>query len=121
MSEHVPGDGDVKITLRGEEYTLRCTLAAALAISRLSGGIRGAITRVNDLDLDTITGVVRAGVGPETARQLRNLEEVIWRDGILAKRGELVVGCVDFLLNLAHGGKVPASGEEGDPEDPTIR
>lgn len=111
-----PGAGDVKFHLGGEEMVLRPTLEAALAISRTSGGIRGAIGRVNDLDLDMIVSVVRAGIGRDAAARHRNLDELIWREGLLESGGEIVLRCIDFLLCLGHGGRPPS--EDRPAEDP---
>ena len=115
MTGYAPGAGDVRITLGGVEYVLRPTLSAALTVSRLAGGIRGAITRANDLDLDIIVSVIRAGVAPADLQRLRNLEEVVWSEGLLDRRGELVLAVVDYLMNLTRGGR-PADASDAAPD-----
>ena len=104
-TKYYPGSGDIQLILGGEVLTLRPTLDAALALSRQSGGIRQAITKVMDLDLDTIVSVVRLGVGREEARRLKNLDRMIWENGLLDAQGELVLRCIEYLSNLARGGR----------------
>lgn len=104
-TKHYPGSGDVKITISDETFTMRPTLDAALTLSRQSGGIRQAITKVLDLDLDTIVGVVRLGIGRDEAKRLKNLDKMIWENGLLDAQGELVSRCVEYLSNLARGGR----------------
>lgn len=114
--QYAPWTGDISITLGDKDYVLRPTLEAALALSRQAGGIRAAITRVLELDLDVIIAVIRAGIGREAGKELRNLDRVIYEHGLLDAQGQLVARCVEFLTNLARGGR-PASADEdsGDP------
>ena len=111
-TDYSPGAGDVPIEVGGATYVLRPTLEAALAISRQFGGIREAMSRVNSLDLDAVVSVIRAGMGTAEARKIKNLEAVIWGGGLLSGNGELILGCVNFLIYLANGGR-PSEGSDG--------
>jgi hypothetical protein len=125
--EHYPGSGDVELVLGPHTLLLRPTLNAGLGISRQAGGIRGAIDKVVNMDLDTIVSVIRLGIGPEEAKRLKNLDRLVYENGLMDAQGELLGRCVEFLSNLARGGR-PAppegeeasegSGEEDDLEDP---
>lgn len=115
--KYSPESGEVGITLEGAEYTLRPTLDAALTLSRQAGGIRAAITRVLDLDLDTIISVIRLGIGRAEAKKLKNLDRIIWENGLLDSQGELVLRCVEYLSNLARGGRPEGSSGGGDGDD----
>jgi hypothetical protein len=110
-----PGAGDVIINLGDQEVILKPTLAAGLSISRSAGGIRGAIDKVMNLDLDMIMSVIRVGVGPREAKKLNGLEELIWQQGLTDSQGEILAKCVEFLTNLARGGR-PAEEAEEDQE-----
>lgn len=119
---YAPGSGNVEIILDGREYVLRPSLDAALTLSRQSGGIRAAIAKVVDLDLDTIVSVIRLGIGREEAKRIKDLDRLIWESGLLDNQGELILRCVDFLSNIARGGRAPADGGSsggGSTEDPT--
>lgn len=111
-----PGAGDVVLQLGKDELTLRPSLDAALTLSRQAGGIRTAITRVLDLDLDVIVSVIRLGIGREEARRFKDLDRAIWENGVLDTRGEVVSKCVEYLSNLARGGR-PAADEGRDGDD----
>ena len=112
-----PGAGDVILVLGDEEITLKPTLAAGLAISRQAGGIRGAIDKVMALDLDTIVSIIRVGVGPKEMKRLNGLEEKVYANGLMDSQGELLAKLVEFLGNIARGGR-PADEEDGEKENP---
>lgn len=107
---YYPGSGDVKIIIGDEEVTLRPTLEAGLALSRQAGGFRLAMQKIVDLDLDMIASVIRLGVGREEARRLKNLDRMIYENGLLDSQGEVVVRCIEYLANLSRGGR-PADDE----------
>ncbi len=111
-----PGAGDVTLELGSEHLVLRTTLAAGLAISRQSGGIRGAIDKVMALDFDTILSVIRAGVGKDVKRY-PNLDEMVYQNGLLDTQGDVLSKLVEYLTNLARGGR-PAETEGGEEENP---
>lgn len=117
-----PGSGDVELFLGDTRLLLRPTLQAGLAISRQAGGIRGAIDKVVAMDLDTIVAVIRLGVGPEEARRIRDLDRLVYENGLMDVQGEVLGKCLEFLSNLARGGRSAESvqGEEGEenPRNP---
>ena len=120
------GAGNITISLGGDdeskhEYVLVPTLAAAQGISRTSGGIRGAIDKVIAFDLDTITNVVRLGLGPRVVKEIgQDFNELVWRAGMTDTGGELVARCIEYLSVLSNGGRpLPKAGEareEGNPQ-----
>lgn len=122
-AEYMPGAGDVPITVGAESYVLRPTLEAALAISRQFGGIREALARVNNLDLDAVVSVIRAGIGATEARRVKNLEAAVWGGGLLSGDGELILALVNFLICLANGGKPSGARDGGEAAEgnPTTR
>lgn len=122
-NSHHPGSGDVELILQTENgevtLTLKPSLNAALAISRQAGGIRGAIDKAISMDIDTIISVVRLGVGQEEAKRLRNLDRMLYENGLMDTQGAVLSKCIEYLSNLARGGK-PADEEfDGDTKDPS--
>ena len=115
-----PGAGDVVLSLGTEIITLRPTLQAGLAISRQAGGIRGAIDKIMALDLDTILAVIRLGIGPKEAKRLSGLEELVFANGLMDSQGELLAKLVEYLTNIARGGRPAEPDEEegGDEANP---
>jgi hypothetical protein len=97
------GAGDVAITLAGEKRTLRPTLAAAITISRMSGGILGALHRVGQLDFDTMVLVTRAGLDL-TELGAKGLDEKVFAAGLGYADG-LAKPLTTYLENLANGGR----------------
>lgn len=110
-----PGAGNVTVRFGDQEYKLVPTFHAASNISRLSGGIRGAINSVIQLDFDVIARVVQFGLGPQVVKELggaNKLGELIYAEGITDGSGEFTGKCVEFLTILTNGGK-PLSTSEG--------
>src|ERR1044072_3239262 len=91
------GQGNIKITLDGEEYELRPTLNAALTISRLSGGIRGAIDAVLKMDIDVVVKIVQLGLATQVAKQFKDLPQTVWESGMTDTQGQLASKCVEYL------------------------
>lgn len=112
-----PNSGDIELDLGDTHLVLKCTLQAGLSISRQAGGIRGAIDKVMAMDIDTIVSVIRAGVGPE-ARKLKDLERMVFENGLTDAQGEVLGKIVEYLFNLARGGR-PAPTDEEESQDPT--
>lgn len=111
-----PGSGDVNLELGDHTLVLKPTLSAGLAISRQAGGIRGAIDKVMAMDLDTIVSVIRLGLGPKEAKRYPNLDELVYQSGLLGSQGEVLARLVEFLSNIARGGR-PAEEEGSNKED----
>lgn len=112
------GAGDVVITLGGVDYTLRPTLNAAQIISRQSGGIRGAIDSILRMDMDVIAKVVTLGLGPQQAKNIKNLAEAIWEAGLTDDTGAIIAKCVEYLHVLANGGRPVSQEARDDTENP---
>jgi hypothetical protein len=107
------GAGDVPITLDGIEMVLKPTWQAAQTISRMNGGIMGAIDKVVKLDIETIVAIVQVGLGYGMGKRAPpDLAERIWRSGLTDERGFMVERCVTYLRTLANGGKPPPVSEE---------
>lgn len=107
------GLGDVPITIDGEEMVLRPSWQAAQSISRMSGGIMGAIEKVVKLDMETIIAIVQMGLGFGMGkRPPTDLAERIWRTGLTDEGGFVVERCVLYLRTLANGGRPPSADDE---------
>jgi hypothetical protein len=112
-----PGAGDVKITLGGEEHVLKCSAEAAIAVSRMPGGFYGVAgqpgvaARILGCDIDTMSAVIRAGLGL-SGSAVKGLEAMIYESGLLDIRSRLS----GFIGALANGGK-PIVVEGGDDAD----
>jgi hypothetical protein len=117
------GAGNVVITLGIEEYEkeyeLVPTLAAAQGVSRIGGGIRGAMDAIVKLDLDIITRVVQLGLGPTVTKTVGpRLPDLIWQAGLTDSGGELAAKCIEYLTMLSNGGRPITTTEEvGDGAD----
>jgi hypothetical protein len=96
--------GDVPITLAGERRVLRPTLRAVTTISASCGGLRKAMTAIGECDIGVMTTVIRAGLNL-TDQEAKKVPELIYETGVLELTGPLI----DFLINLANGGK-PLAG-----------
>lgn len=113
------GAGDVEITLDGETKVLKPSLAACLAISRMAGGILGAMHRVSQLDFDAIVHVTKAGLDL-TDKGAEGLDEKVYRTGIGYKDG-LAGNVTTYLENLANGGKPrKPAGASDDTTNPPL-
>lgn len=118
MAEPKPriGAGDVEITLDGVKRTLKPTLSAALAISRMNEGVVGAITRVGRLDIDAMVSVVRAGLDL-TDKGAEGLDEKVYASGLGFEDG-LAGPLTTFLQNVANGGRPRKAAGTGDANPP---
>ena len=113
-----PGAGDVPIELADEALVLKPTMQAGLSISRMGGGIRGAIDKVMALDLDMICTVIRTGIGPKEAKRIGNrLEELVYQNGLMDSQGELLSKLVEYLTNIARGGRPADTDSEAKDEE----
>lgn len=116
MAENKPalGAGDVPLILAGEEKTLRPTLRAATEISRMAGGIAGAIQRCANFDVDTLTRVVTLGLNL-TPNGAKDLPEKLFKEGY----HKVAPACIKYLGALLRGGRASEDDEEaGDEQNP---
>jgi len=116
MSNAEVGVGNVPITIGGQEYMLVPTVMAAKTVSRLGGGIRGAMDAVLRLDLEVIEGIIRAGLGQSTVKRIPDFENALFKAGLTVQGGEVAGKCIEFCSILANGGR-PAE-DEGAPQSP---
>lgn len=116
-----PGAGDVEITLDGQKVTLKPSLDACLALSRIAGGLYGpgALSeRIRNFDLDAYVIVIRAGLSL-TGNAVRDLDQQVYRTGMV----NLLVPLSAYIQILGNGGRPVREGSgEGDtdqsPPDP---
>lgn len=104
MAEAEIGAGDVPVTLEGKKYLLKCSLEAAIMLTK-NNGLSGAVNRCLQYDLDTITDVFAAGLG----KRSKALPKAIYEEGI----AKCSIPAIRFLTNLAHGGKRPPEEDKG--------
>ncbi len=100
---------EVEITLLGEMDTLKCTLGAATAISNHFGGFGRAFERVQALDLDACTRIIRWGTGIE-GEAMKAQAGKVFVTGLANLTGPLA----EYLGLLISGGRrmgADASGE----------
>jgi len=117
--EPVIGGADQVVVLDGNEATIRPTLEMAQAFSRGVGGLRGAINRCGNLDMDTIVQVIGMGTAISKNPKMRGrLEQAVYEAGL----NKLAVPCIAILESLAFGGRKPPTSDEvtgdGDEEGP---
>lgn len=110
MSEERPkpraGDGDVPVTIDGEEFVLTPNFNAAKLLSARSGGILNMVDRVVKLDVEAVLDVITLGLGYGPARRPpKDLAERIWRTGMTDSTGGLADRCIEYLHILANGGR----------------
>lgn len=110
------GDGDVEIELDGETVTLKCSLGAAIALTRAPGGLYGTgsvAERLLRCDIDTMCMVIRAGLGVGPSA-IKDLPEKVYRTGLVNVRGELA----SFIGRVANGGRPVVEEDPGPEADP---
>lgn len=102
-----PGAGNVRITIDGEAMELVPSYAAMAAINGRGGGLRGVLDRITNLDADTIISVILVGLGygPGGRRPPADMNERIWRTGLLLSTGGLANAAFDYVNILANGGR----------------
>ena len=93
----------VTVEVGGETYELKATLQAMRTVSQIFGGLRPAIERVTNLDLDATASVIIAGAGLRLDRKGADaLVEQIWQTD---KKGPINAPVLDYLSILVSGGK----------------
>lgn len=113
------GDGDVIVTIAGEDYVLKPTPRAALAISREQGGggLATAKQKVLVEDFDTIVLVICQGVGL-MPRYQKEMPAKVFETGLAELKGPVF----KYLDHLSHGGRPPRipedEAEDEDGDDP---
>lgn len=114
MSDASIGGGDLKIEIDGDEVTLRATVGAGLAISRLGqgGGLSSVYQKLNAWDFDTILAVIVAGMGGKNPKELQGR---VFKTGLF----QLAPLCIEFVTIIANGGARPKE-DENEPANPPV-
>lgn len=94
-------EGDVTITLNGDDLVLRPTLKALSAISS-NGGLGRVRQQLVDQDFSTITSVIIHGANLAGSRTGKDIPEAVFKNGLST---ELLVGLLTFVGILGNGGK----------------
>lgn len=113
MTDYTPGEGDVAITLNGQNLHLRPTLAACMRLSRSGAtGPRILADQCMALNFDAINFVVACG--------LDRVEEDTQNDVFLTGTTTLFGACVKFIHNVSNGGRPYKEATAGTVEDPPL-
>lgn len=102
------------IKFQGSEVELKCTLAAAKAVSRLSrqAFADGAPQGPNSLAFMAMGGDIQAvalAIAAVTGKRLGEVEEVVFSEGT----GQYALPVSEFYLRLGNGGKPLMDAQEG--------
>lgn len=108
------GSGNVSVVIDGEALTLVPTYAAMVAISA-RGGLRGVMERILQLEAETITDVLIAGLGYGPGRRPpKDLAERIWKTGFTLPSGALADAAFNYVSILANGGRPLVADDSSD-------
>lgn len=102
-----PGAGDVVVMFEGKEVKLKPTLGALQGVSRRSGGVSGAISKLSEVDFDTVCYVLALGMDL-TEKGAEGFEKRVFDEGVY----NLVAPLVKYVTVLANGGR-PLGDSEG--------
>jgi hypothetical protein len=94
-------EGDVEITLDGDQFTLRPTLRAMNQISSM-GGLAKVRQAIVDQDFSTVVSVVLYGANLAGKAEAKQIPDKVYANGLDAA---LLVPLINFLAILANGGK----------------
>ncbi len=103
---------DVTVELGGEEVALKCSMAAATAVSSRFGGIQGALSAVSSGELTAAQFIVRQGV-PLKQVSNKDLNELVYDTGL----GNLYGPLTRYVLRLFNGGRDPSADAEEEADD----
>lgn len=111
------GAGNVNVVIDGEPMVLVPTYAAMVAISA-RGGLRGVMERILQLDAETITDVLVAGLGYGPGRRPpKDLAERIWKTGFTLPSGGLADAAFNYVNILANGGRPLVSDDPSNDQE----
>lgn len=113
MSDAEIGAGDIEVQLDGAPYTLKPTLEACMAISRIGGGLQAAVQRCINLDMETICDIIAAGLSANPTQRKKMIPELVFKTGLIA----LSAPCIEFIHVVGNGGR-PLPEEEAEAEQP---
>lgn len=103
-----PGAGDVIITLAGKEHTMRPTLEACMAISKLAGGAQNVLKRCFDQDFDMLVDVISIGTGYTSLKERQLIQQAVYETGTIRIAGD----CMLFVRIVNNGGRLPDDGDD---------
>ena len=94
----------VVVTLGSTPYVLRPTYDASRILNRLTGGMLPLFRAVSNVDADTMTLIVAAGVGAK-GKAVEDIGRAVWAHGL----EDLVEPLTRFLTLCTNGGRDPAA------------
>ncbi|HVI92273.1 MAG TPA: hypothetical protein VM659_28545 [Dongiaceae bacterium] len=94
-------DGEVQIVLGDETVTLEPTIEAVKSLSRLYGGLQGALKACSNQDIEAQAAIVQIGANIEDKADIKMLPLRIFKAGMLKTTPLLN----DYILMLMNGGK----------------
>ena len=105
----VATEPSIRVTVGRTDYELQPTLAAARKLGQSTGGLRAALTKVQDIDIDAMAAVIIAGSGLRlTSDAVDDLMEAVFRCDKPTLAGDLI----GYLLTMLQGGE-PERPEAG--------
>lgn len=115
------GGGKVAITIDGRPAFLEPSLEACIEISKMAGGLNGAMERCRALHFDTLCMIVGAGLVIDgnrlNPRQRQDmLPKAIYEAGTI----DIAAACMEFVTIVGNGGRALSDEgpEEEDPDGP---
>jgi hypothetical protein len=117
MSKPEIGGGVVEIELDGKVQYLVPTLEACIEISKSSGGLQGAVQRLNAMHFETMCMVIGTGLRIDgkalNPRQRDDLVPgAVFRAGLI----HLAPACIRFCTIIANGGRPLVESEDLDED-----
>lgn len=106
MTKNVYGSGSMEVELDGKTYELVASPKAMKTINRAFGGFGPAFQAIQNMDVEALEVILRAGLKRNEAE---DLEDKIFATGLV----KVVKPSVEFLLMVQNGGK---SAEEVERE-----
>lgn len=111
------GGGRVELTLDGKPCYLEPSLEACIEVSKLAGGLGGAMDRCRALHFESICAIVGAGIvingsrlNPRQREDL--LPKAIYEAGVIG----VAAACMEFITIIGRGGR-PAPDDDEDEGD----
>lgn len=112
------GGGVVDIELDGKPMQLVPSLEACLEISKIGGGINGAVQRLNQLHFETICEIIGAGLQIEGKRlnpkqRKDQVPQAVYNTGLVS----VAADCITFCHMIANGGRPLEDSEDDDDKE----
>lgn len=112
------GDGRIELELDGKPVALVPTLEACTEISKMAGGLAGAVERCRQLHFETICAVVGAGleingIRPNPTQRSKFLPKAVYEAGVVG----VAAYCMEFITVVSNGGRPLRSQDEDGDDD----